>query len=282
MVKCIEPAEAIEFLSTVQRAMCVLEHLADAQDGLSLSELARRLEINKALVVRILTTLEKLGYLFRERQTQRYRLTYRIANLALRQLGRSGLIEQCVPVLQDLAERTGEHARLAVIEDDHPVWIHAVSGLQRQLRIDPAYGHEVVLHSHAAGKAWLMTLEDADIDRVCGHRTEFPAQTKYTITTSGALLSDLAEARRRGFAISYEESELGVGAVAAPILIEAMDRRRRCIGVISLAAPTSRMDRAALVRSGTLLVEAAARLAHAWPVQASAHSVGPAEALRVG
>lgn len=282
MVKCIEPPEAIEFLSTVQRAMRVLEHLADAQDGLSLSELARRLEINKAIVVRILTTLETLGYLFRERQTQRYRLTYRIANLALRQLGRSGLIEQCAPVLQELAERTGEHVRLAVIENDHPVWIHAVSGLQRQLRIDPAYGHEVVLHSHAAGKAWLMTLDDADIDRVCGRRTDFPAQTRYTITTFGELISDLAEARRRGFAVSYEESELGVGAVAAPILLETIDCRRRCIGVISLAAPTSRMDRTLLVQSGTLLLEAAAGLAHAWPVQASAHSIGLSDTLRVG
>jgi DNA-binding IclR family transcriptional regulator len=282
MMKRKAPTETIDFLSTVERAMRVLEDLADEQQGLSVSELARRLDTNKSIVVRILTTMEKLGYLFREKQTQCYRLTYRIANLALRQLGRSGLSDQCAPVLQGLADRTGEHVRLAVIEADHPVWIHAISGLQRQLRIDPVYGHEVVLHSHAAGKAWLMTLDDAEIDRVCGNRKIFPAQTKYTITTLRGLKDDVAEARKRGFAISYEENELGVAAVAAPILIEDINKRRRCVGVISLAAPTSRMDRAMFIQSGDLVMEAAVRLGRAWPVDFLSQSTSPLGALSVG
>jgi IclR family transcriptional regulator, acetate operon repressor len=282
MVKSKAPDETIGFLSTVERAMRVLEDLADEQEGLSVSELARRLDTNKSIVVRILTTMEKLGYLFREKQTQHYRLTYRIANLALRQLSRSGLVDQCAPVLQELAEQTGEHVRLAVIEADQPVWIHAVSGAQRQLRVDPVYGHEVVLHSHAAGKAWLMTLEDDEIDRVCGRRKTFPAQTKYTITSLRGLKDDVAEARKRGFALSYEENELGVGAVAAPILIVDIDKRRKCVGVISLAAPTSRMDRAMLIQSGNLVMEAATHLARAWPVHMLGQSTRPFGVLRVG
>jgi DNA-binding IclR family transcriptional regulator len=258
--------EAVDFLSTVERAMHMLEELADEQEGLSLSELARRLGINKSIVVRIITTLEQLGYLYREKTSQHYRLTYRIANLALRQLARSGLIDQCAPVLQELAERTGEHIRLGVIDGDRPVWVHAVSGLQRQLRIDPVYGHEVMLHSHAAGKAWLFTLSEQEAARVCG-AAEFPAYTKHTIVSPHALKLDLDDARKRGFAISYEEHELGVGAVAAPILIEDIERRRQCVAIISLAAPISRFDRAMLLQCGGLVVEAAARLARAWPLQ---------------
>ena len=64
-------ADAIDFLSTVERAMRVLEDLSDEQKGLSVSELARRLNTNKSIVLRILTTMETLGYLFRTKETQR-------------------------------------------------------------------------------------------------------------------------------------------------------------------------------------------------------------------
>lgn len=275
-------ADAIDFLSTVERAMRVLEDLSDEQKGLSVSELARRLNTNKSIVLRILTTMETLGYLFRTKETQRYRLTYRIANLALRQLARSGLIDQCVPVLQDLAERTGEHVRLAVIEGDRPTWVHAVSGLQRQLRVDPIYGHEVILHAHATGKAWLLTLEEDDFGRVIGRDRILPAYTKYTITTTRGLKADLDKARKRGFAISYEEVEIGVGAVAAPILIENIARLRQCVGVVSLAAPTSRMDHALMIQCGDLVIEAAARLARTWPLELPMQSLGRSKSLRVG
>lgn len=266
MLKPKAPAPTIDFLSTVERTMQVLEFLADEPDGLTVSELARRLGINKSIALRILATLEATSYLYRETDTQRYRLTYRIANLALRQLARSGLLDQCGPCLRELAERTGELVRLAIIQERRPIWVHAVSGPQRQLRVDPVYGHEIVLHIHAAGKAWLMTLDDAEIDALLGPGV-LKARTKYSLTTRRALKADLDIARTRGFAISFEEGELGVGAVAAPILLDefAHAGRAHCVGVVSVAAPISRMDRGALSQAGELVVEAAHQLAKVWP-----------------
>ena len=176
-------ARRIDFLSTVDRAMRVIEFLSDTEEGLSISELARRLGINKSIVFRILNTLESLRYLYQDKETQRYRLTYRISNLALRQLSSTRLLDQCAPVLRELAERTGELARLAIVENDRPVWIHAESGSKRTLGIDPVYGHEVVLHSHATGKALLLTMPDDEIERLLGNKP-LTAYTKYTLTTS--------------------------------------------------------------------------------------------------
>ena len=256
----------IEFLSTIDRTMRVIEFLSDAEDGLSVSELARRLAVNKSIAFRILNTLESLRYLYQDKETQRYRLTYRISNLALRQLSRSRLLDQCAPVLRELAERTGELARMAIIENDEPVWIHAESGRKRSLAIDPVYGHEVVLHSHATGKAFLLTLDDETVERMLGKKP-FTAHTKHTITSLRALKADLAKGRQRGFAISFEEHELGVGTVAAPIVVNGLDSSPRCAGIVSLAAPTSRMDRAALTQCGSLVSEAANHLSEVWPLQ---------------
>jgi DNA-binding IclR family transcriptional regulator len=261
-------ARRIDFLSTVDRAMRVIEFLSDTEEGLSISELARRLGINKSIVFRILNTLESLRYLYQDKETQRYRLTYRISNLALRQLSSTRLLDQCAPVLRELAERTGELARLAIVENDRPVWIHAESGSKRTLGIDPVYGHEVVLHSHATGKALLLTMPDDEIERLLGNKP-LTAYTKYTLTTSRAVKADIKASRGHGFAMSYEEHELGVGTVAAPIVATGMAGEQRCVGVVSLAAPTSRMDRAALTQCGDLVVEAANHLADVWPLQAA-------------
>jgi IclR family acetate operon transcriptional repressor len=265
MAKPKPPAKTIDFLSTVERAMQVVEFLSDAPDGLSVSELGRRLDINKSIVFRILNTFEALGYIFQDKYTQHYRLTYRISNLALRQMAHSGLLDQCAPVLRELAERSGELVRLAIIENERPVWVHAESGRQRQLRIDPVYGHETILHVHAASKAFLMTLPDEDLDRLLGDKP-FKAYSKHTITTPRALKTYLKEARREGFALNYDELEVGTGTVAAPILVTDLGGSERCVGVVSLAAPTSRMDRAAFIRSADLVIKTCERLSKVWPM----------------
>jgi DNA-binding IclR family transcriptional regulator len=93
------------------------------------------------------------------------------------------------------------------------------------------------------------------------------AYTKFTIKTLRALLIDLAEARQLGYALSFGEHELGVGTVAAPIIINGVKQEMRCVGIVSVAAPTSRMDRAALKRCGPIVGDTAQHLAAAWPVK---------------
>ena len=75
------------------------------------------------------------GYVWRDDIAQRYHLTYRVSNLGLRQLQQSGLLGQCTSLLEDLAERTGELVRLAVVERGEKItWVYAVVGTRRTLR----------------------------------------------------------------------------------------------------------------------------------------------------
>jgi len=264
MMGRISSKTSTESLSNVERAMKTIELLSDANDGLSISELARQLNVNKSIAFRILNTLEELRFVYRKSSTQQYRLTFRISNLALRQMANSGLLDQSVPALRELAERTGELVRLAIVENGRPIWVHAESGVQRRLRIDPVYSHEITLHSLATAKAWLFTLPEDRVDTLLGPGP-FEAFTKYTLTTLRALKADLARSRRCGFAISYEEHELGVGTVAAPIMIPGFDGRFECVGVVSVAAPTSRVDRTSSTQNGQLVIATAEHLAAAWP-----------------
>jgi DNA-binding IclR family transcriptional regulator len=250
----------------VERALEAIELLSGAADGLSLAEISRELIINKAIASRLLETLEHAGYVWRDDIAQRYHLTYRISNLGLRQLQQSGLLGQCTSLLEDLAERTGELVRLSVVERGEKVtWVYAVVGTRRTLRIDPNFNFEVSLHSHATGKAWLMTLPP---DRVLEliRRDGMDPLTPHTNVDLKVLRKELDAASRRGFAITYEENEIGVGAVAAPVMAPRLSGETECVGVVSVAAPTNRMDRAGIEACGPLAAEVAARLAQMWPL----------------
>ena len=250
----------------VERALEAIELLSGAADGLSLAEISRELIINKAIASRLLETLEHAGYVWRDDIAQRYHLTYRVSNLGLRQLQQSGLLGQCTSLLEDLAERTGELVRLSVVERGEKVtWVYAVVGTRRTLRIDPNFNFEVSLHSHATGKAWLMTLPPARVLELI-ERDGMAALTRHTNVDIKALRKELDAASRRGFALTYEENEIGVGAVAAPVMAPRLSGGTECVGVVSVAAPTNRMSRPEIEACGPLAAEVAGRLAQMWPL----------------
>ena len=250
----------------VGRALQVIEHLASTADGLSLADISRKLIVNKAIALRLLETIEHAGYVWHDDNAQRYHLTYRVSNLGLRQLQQSGLLGQCSSVLEELAERTGELVRLSVVErGEHITWVYAVVGTRRSLRIDPNFNFEVSLHTHATGKAWLMTLPFARVRELL-ERDGMATLTENSNTNLDVLERELEVGRKRGFTVTYEENEIGVGAVAAPIVADRLSGGRECVGVISVAAPTNRMKRADIEACGPQAAEAAARLAVMWPL----------------
>lgn len=272
-MKPVEPNERARgtenTVLAVERALKLVDWLAGATGGLSLAELAQRLTVNKAIAARLLETLEKSGYVWRDDVAQRYHLTYRVSNLGLRQLQHSGLLGQSTAVLKTLAERTGELVRLAVVEAGQRItWVHAVPGARRAVRIDPSFNFDISLHSHATGKAWLMTLGADRVDDLLRSQG-MPALTAFTCIDRDALQAELDAARRRGFALTYQENELGVGAVAAPIRARRLTGPRECVGAVSVAAPTACLSRDDIEACGPLAVEAAARLELIWPLDES-------------
>jgi DNA-binding IclR family transcriptional regulator len=248
------------------RGVHILEVLAERGEGLSLAELARELAVNKAIVFRLSEALVEAGFLFRHEQTGLYELTYKLSNLGLRKLDSTRILDQAGGVLRRLAERSGELARLAIVEQGcHITWVLAAAGQKRSLRIDPNYRHEVGFSSHATAKAWLSTLPwKRAWELIQAQGT--PKHTPYSLTRKTDIEADIAQARRRGYAISYEENELGVGAVAAPILVRLVDGEQSCVGAISLAAPTYRMTKSELTACAPEVIEAARELAAIWPI----------------
>ena len=263
---------------SVERAFEIVEHLADLSDGASLADIARHLDVNKAIAVKLLATLERLGLVWRDDRVQRYNLTFRISNLGLRQLQKNRLLDQCAAVLKTLAEQTGELVRLAIVEHNERItWVHAVAGTKRSLQIDPNYSLEVQLNTHAIAKAWLSTMPFERALKLM-LRQGIVAMTPHSKVTIDAIRADLTSAARTGFAASYEESELGVSAIAAPVMVTSLAGARECVGAVSLAAPTHRMGRAEFEACAPTLIETVGRLEKIWPLEA--HTLHPVQLHR--
>lgn len=267
------PDKADETILSVERAFEIIEMLADSVDGLPLSEISRELDLNKAIVSKLLHTLEALQLVWRDERAQRYYLTYSISNIGLRHLQTSRLLDQCSAALRQLAEETGELVRLAIVEPGGKriVWVQSFAGSKRSLRIDPNYSLRIGLHTHATGKAWISTLPFSDALQLMLNDGLEPL-TIHSKTSINDIRAELDAVRESGFALSYEENELGVGAIAAPIMASTLGGPPECVGVVSLAAPSNRMSREDLEACSPIVMATTRRLGETWPLEARARS----------
>jgi DNA-binding IclR family transcriptional regulator len=253
----------VDSIASVERALKIIEWLADMPEGLSFSEIVERLQLNKAIAFKLLGTLESCGYVFRNDRTANYCLTLRISNLALRKLSGARLLDQSRAILLPLADETGELVRLAVVEEigDRPrlTWVLSLLPRRQVLQIDPNYSLEIGLHTHAAGKAWLATLPFDDALALVKAK-KFNAMTPRSIVTVEGLRKELKRTAAQGYAVSWEEHAVGVSAIGLPIMTN-----RKCVGVVTVAAPSARRTREEFLAWLPAMKSAADKLGASWP-----------------
>ncbi|MFC4529552.1 IclR family transcriptional regulator [Sphaerisporangium dianthi] len=220
-------------MSTVQsvdRALDVLEALADQGGEAGLSEIAARTGLPYGTIHRLLQALLSRGYV-RQESDRRYAL-----GGALVRLG--GAAERMVgvwaqPYLERMVALSGETANLAVLEGDFVVYV-AQAASPRRLRLFAEVGRRVLPHSTAVGKVLLADRPDA-ADILA--RTGLPRRTEHTITTVEAMLAELDAVRSRGYAMDFGEEELGVHCLAVPVRDGG-----RVIAGMSISGPVERIE----------------------------------------
>lgn len=251
-------------ITGVERALFIIEQLAGAPDGLSFTEILHLLSVNKSIAFRLLNTLINTRYIFKNEVTGNYSLTYKISNVGLRKMTGSRLLNQSQVILRELADSTGEFVRLAVAEQDTITWVLSILGRKRMLQIDPNYSLDIGLHTHAAGKAWLSTLDEEHAQRLI-LKSGIQRMTQHSLVDLKKIMANIRKAKQDGYAISYEEHAIGVGAIGVPVIVPQMDGRPLCVGVVTLATPCVHMDRTALEASAPKMMETAGKLASVWP-----------------
>ena len=247
--------------SQIERAFNLVESLAGEPQGLALQTLAERLDIPKSAAHRMLAELMRLGYVRQNRDNSRYQLSAKLVAQGFRYLASSGA-DVIQPILDRLAQDSGELVRLGVIEGVRQTWIAKSQGARSGLRYDPDMGREAPLFYTASGHAWLATLSDAEaLSLVERQVAEPPTDLGPNAPRSNIeLLERLRLAREQGYAWVEESSAVGTSAIAA-VVRHPIDGR--VVGVLSVAGPSARLPLARLHELAPLLLQFAEELSAA-------------------
>jgi IclR family acetate operon transcriptional repressor len=252
----------------VERAMRILELVAAEPEGARVTDLATTLGLNRAIPHRVLAELCELGYVAQDPATQRYRATFKLGSLGLRQLETAGISQWARDELDALAATTKELVRLAVASGTALQFVAQTQGANSRLVIDIALGRDAIslrtARVSATGRAWLSTLpEDEALALLSSHGIGPTAVQNQS--DLGKVVEAIAHARQVGYAIIQEEMEVGINAIATPI-VPPNSPCGRAVGTLSIAGPSARVSPEALVGFVPILRAAAERLGREWHV----------------
>jgi IclR family acetate operon transcriptional repressor len=237
-------------VASVARALTLLDELLDAEHGLGVNELARRIGVNASTASRLLATLEWAGLVQRDGHGP-YRLGMHLVTLADRVLTRLDLRSLARPVLLELMQSTGETATLSLRGDREAITVDSIpsgSSVVSMARL----GRPSISYATAVGKV-MLAFGGEPLPRA----SELTPLTDRTITNRERLAAEVAAVRNRGYGTVFGEREVDVNAIAAPVF----DRFGDLAAILGVQGPASRLEDPTRVLSP--LLEAAATLTRA-------------------
>jgi len=242
---------------TVDRALRILEMFTLNRRSWTLTALSEQMGIHRSIVFRLLQALESHGFLIKDMRTKEYTLGYRLLELGHLVEIQNELVRAATPVLHELARAVGETAFLNVV--DGRDWVVCLGRVEspHSVRFTMSPGTRSWLHAGATSKVLLAHLPEHRIDRYLAR--ELPRFTPATVTDPVELRRQIGEIRRAGMAVSSEELDLDVAAVAVPLL----DAADVLLGGLSFAGPMHRCPPERLKEMGQTLKSAACRLSEA-------------------
>lgn len=217
-------------IQSLARGLKILKLMAQADEGLGVTELADRLEVNKATASRMIHTLRDHGFVELASDGRRYQLGPVLVQLSRSVINRMPLRETAKPYMHKLVDITGECAHLAIYAQGQALYIDQVES-EETLRVNADIGHMAPLHCTALGKV-LLAYGDYPLPE------DLEMRTNATIITREKLEAELENVRNQGYAIDDEEYDPGVRCIAVPVF----NLRNKIVGAVGISGPTARIS----------------------------------------
>ena len=222
-------------VSAVARTISILEALSK-EECINLESLAKTTELPKATLLRFLTSLINLGYVYRD-DADRYHLTLKMFSIGSRSLAHMDLINTAKPYTKKLSKDLGENVHMGILEDDKAVYILKEES-SYTIRMHSRVGKSIPLYCTAIGKIFLSEMSETELDMYIKTHDLKPFTHK-SIRGEKALKEELKRIRERGWAIDDEEHEENVMCLGAPV----RDYTGKAIAAISVSWPLFRFDK---------------------------------------
>ena len=224
----------------------ILEALARAEGGLTLTDVSQRVELPPSTTHRLLATLDRMGYVYQAGELGRWYVGLQAFAVGSTFLASRDFVAQSHPHMRRLMEQSGETANLAILDGTEAVFIDQVQ-CREMMRTIVKLGSRVPLHASGVGKALFAALPDEQIDAILKVKG-LPRITEHTITSPETMWAALRVIRQRGWSFDDEEHALGTRCVAASGLRRACRAARRDLARRTVDPASGRANPAARPR----------------------------------
>jgi len=241
-------------VQSVDRALSILETLAEDDEGYRLSDLAVRTGLSASTVHRLLATLESRRFVQFDRAESKWHVGVRSFTVGASFARRRNFSTQAIPYLRKLRDLTRETANLAVVDDEFIIVLTRMES-REIMRSLTQVGGRVAMVTSGVGKAVLATYSDEDVGAVIRHHG-MPRLTEKSIVRPGDLFKELEKIRKQGFALDDEEACMGLRCIAAVVYNDCAEP----LAAISVSGMTSRLTDDRLPEIGQIVREVAGEL----------------------
>jgi DNA-binding IclR family transcriptional regulator len=249
---------AAERGSALDKALAVLEAIAEQSQPIGLPDLSARLNLPRQTVHRVLIQLEAAGLLRRDPSRDRFAIGPRFSALALRSLQTRNQSAPVRVILQALVDDIEETCNIGVLDGLDFLYVERIE-CAWSLRVHLQAGSRLPAYTTSGGKVMLAHLDDRPrANLLKGARLK--AYTTHTRTLVADLEEEFATIRERGYALNDQEFSVGIVGAAVPIL----DRDGRALAALAMHGPSPRVDLDRAERLVPRMQEAARALARAW------------------
>lgn len=241
-------------VQSVDRALSILETLAEDDEGYRLSDLAIRTGLSASTVHRLLATLESRRFVQFDRAESKWHVGVRSFTVGASFARRRNFSTQAIPYLRKLRDLTRETANLAVVDDEFIIVLTRMES-REIMRSLTQVGGRVPMVTSGVGKAVLATYSDEDVGAVIRHHG-MPRLTEKSIVRPSDLFKELEKIRKQGFALDDEEACMGLRCIAAVVYNDCAEP----LAAISVSGMTSRLTDDRLPEIGEIVREVAGEL----------------------
>lgn len=264
------PTEAVYCNQSSDKVLKILELISYSDEPLRLIDISSRLGFNTSTTLRFLNSLEQNGYIYKDKETFKYRMTFKICDLASHVSKNNDLVVIASQPIKELSSKLGECVCLAIEQNNSIVYIYVSDGPGQILRTTQRIGKEAPLHCTGVGKIILSDFPSEKIDMVIQEKglTSF---TEYTLDTKEKLLKELETIRAQDFAYDNQECELGARCLALPI----RDYSGHVIAGISVTGPVARVTDQFIHDNFALIRKTADEISYQFGFQPQGNSITP-------
>ena len=224
-------------IQVIERMMQLLDALVREPGPTSLKYLARITGLHPPTAHQILSVMVDIQIAERV-EVGSYRLGIRLLELGNLVKARVNVRQESLPYMRQLQQKLGETVNFSVRQMDEVVYVERAAGAQGMMRVVQVEGARAPLHITAVGKIFLAA-EGVAGCKAYAKRNGLRAYTANTITSQSALLKEIGEVTRLGYAFDNEEAKKGVSCIGAGIF----DDDGKLVAGLSVSAPSDRLSR---------------------------------------